>query len=137
MKVVAHLLEFTSFALLLALVPPNAWAQGMIGGVIQRSAVQSAVNPPSAGPWSANNVAATRPFGNIDISTAGTSNDSVKAWAQGRTTTERIELNGRCRVITNPSNAERYSADAREFCRSYMTVGSANPPPGTPPGTRY
>ncbi len=90
-------------------------------------AASGSANTPSSGPWTANNVTAARPFGNINISAAGTTEQSVMAWAQQRTPAERAELSGRCEVITNASNASRYPADAQQFCRNYMMVASANP----------
>jgi hypothetical protein len=90
---------------------------------------------PSAGPWTANNVTAQRPFGDINVSSAGTTTETVRTWAQQRSPAERAEISGRCTVITNAGNASRYPADAQQFCRNYMMVASANPPSGKGPTT--
>ena len=82
---------------------------------------------PSSGPWTADNVTAARPFGNINVTAAGNSTESVRTWVQGRSAAERAELSGRCQVITSSANASKYPADAQQFCRNYMMVASANP----------
>ena len=112
MKLKSHLIGIAGMGLLIALTSADAFAQ-------------RANNVPSGGPWSANNVTATRPFGSIDVSRAGSSAESVRTWSQGRSATERTELNGRCDVITTPANAGRYRPGDLQFCRNYMTVGSA------------
>jgi hypothetical protein len=116
MKLKPHLIEIAGVGLLVALTSADALAQ--------RSNVPGATGP-SAGPWTANNVTAARPFGSIDVSRAGSSAESVRTWSQGRSGTERAELTGRCEVITTPANAGRYRAGDLQFCRNYMMVGSA------------
>ncbi len=125
MKLKSRLIEIAGVGLLVALVSADAFAQ--------RANVPGAPAP-SAGPWTANNVTATRPFGSIDVSRAGASAESVRTWSQGRSGTERAELTGRCEFITTPANAARYRAGDQQFCRNYMTVGSARRiSPGTNP----
>jgi len=112
MKLKSHLIGIAAMGLLAALTSADALAQ-------------RANNVPSAGPWTANNVTATRPFGSIDVSRAGSSAESVRTWSQGRSATERAELTGRCDVITTPANSGRYRPGDLQFCRNYMMVGSA------------
>ena len=81
----------------------------------------------SQGPWTANNVTAARPFGDINIQAAGTTPDAIRTWSQSRSATERAELQGRCDVIMNPANTSRYDMQAQTFCRNYMMVASADP----------
>jgi hypothetical protein len=88
---------------------------------------------PSIGPWTADNVTAERPFGAINTDAAGTTSESMRTWAQGRTASERSELSGRCTVITNPTNASRYSSETQRFCRDYMMVANV-PSPDNPSG---
>jgi hypothetical protein len=87
----------------------------------------------SQGPWSANNVTAARPFGDISIEAAGTTNESVRTWAQSKSASERAEISGRCEVITDASNSSRYPMNAQAFCRTYMMVAALNAPSGGNP----
>ena len=140
MRLRSHLIEIASVVVLAAFAGSNALAQGSqttspTGKASGSTATQPATKgagatAPSSGPWTADNVTAARPFGDINISAAGTSTESVRTWVQGRSASERAELSGRCAVITNSSNAARYPANAQQFCRSYMMVASANPPAG-------
>ena len=123
MKLSSRLIEIASVGLLVAFASSDALAQG---GATGRAGA-------SSGPWTANNVTAARPFGTIDVSRAGSSAESVRTWSQGRSATERTELTGRCEFITTPANAARYGAGDQQFCRNYMTVGSAR---RISPGTR-
>jgi len=141
MKLKSRLIEIAGVGLLVAFASSNAFAQGAIerganavGNAASNTgkAVVGAVTP-SPGPWTADNVTAARPFGNIDVSRAGTSTASVRTWYQARTPHERNELTGRCGVINNPANSARYPANAQQFCRNYLTA-SANPPT---PTTKY
>jgi hypothetical protein len=100
------------------------------GAAGSQATTKGAGTMPSSGPWTADNVTAARPFGNINVSAAGNTTESVRTWVQGRSATERAELSGRCQVITSSTNASRYPADAQQFCRNYMMVASANPPAG-------
>jgi hypothetical protein len=78
-------------------------------------------------------VTSARPFGDINIQAAGTTNESVRTWSQGRTAAEREELSERCDVITNPANSSKnYPMNAMQFCRTYMMVAAVNPPAGSP-----
>ena len=125
MKLTSRLIGTAGVGLLVALASAEALAQ--------RANVPGA-STPSAGPWTANNVTAARPFGSIDVSRAGASAESVRTWSQGRSATERAELTGRCEFITTPANAARYRAGDQQFCRNYMMVGSARRiSPGTNP----
>ena len=125
MKLTSRLIGIAGVGLLVALASAEAFAQ--------RANVPRAATP-SAGPWTANNVTAARPFGSIDVSRAGASAESVRTWSQGRSATERAELTGRCEFITTPANAARYRAGDQQFCRNYMMVGSARRiSPGTNP----
>ena len=83
---------------------------------------------PLSGPWTTENVAAERPFGNIDISRAGKTTAQVRTWAQTRTPMERNELSGRCGVVGDAANSSRYPADAQEFCRTYTAMQVITPP---------
>jgi len=82
--------------------------------------------------WNTSTVSTTNPFGTIDINAAGTTPDSIRQWAQGRSATERAELQGRCGVIS--ANAGRYPMQAQTFCRNFMTASNASPG-GTPGST--
>lgn len=79
-------------------------------------------------PWTTDNVSAERPFGNIDVSRAGTTTAQVRTWAQTRTPMERNELSGRCDIIADPANSARYPANAQEFCRTYIAMSQLTPP---------
>ncbi len=106
----------------------NGKAGQTTGAAGSQSTTKSAgATAPSAGPWTADNVTAARPFGNINVTAAGSSTESMRTWAQGRSASERAELSGRCAVITNTANASKYPADAMQFCRSYMMVSAASP----------
>jgi len=74
----------------------------------------------SGGNWSTANVTANDPFGTINVNAAGTTQDSIRSWAQGRSAAERTELMGRCGVISEQGNAQRYPAHAQQFCRNFM-----------------
>ena len=125
MKLTSRLIGIAGGGVLVALASAEA--------IAQRANVPGA-STPSAGPWTANNVTAARPFGSIDVSRAGASAESVRTWSQGRSATERAELTGRCEFITTPANAARYRAGDQQFCRNYMMVGSARRiSPGTNP----
>jgi len=150
MRLRSHLIGIASVAVLVAFAGANALAQGSYGSQTdkttqsqsttkstgaQTSGSQSTqksagATAPSAGPWTADNVTAARPFGDINVNAAGTTQQSVMVWVQQRTPAERAELTGRCQVITNANNASRYPADAMQFCRNYMMVASANPSSG-------
>ena len=105
---------------------PNPGAAGATGkGTTGPGA--SSTSGSSAGSYTANNVTAVRPFGDIDVRAAGSTDQSVRTWAQGRSAAERAEISSRCQVITNASNASRYPMDAQQFCRTYMMTASANP----------
>ena len=160
MRLRSHLLAIVSAATLIGFVGANALAQGTPSTPSDKSGQSSsapsspstkstpgaqtsgsqtttkgaAADAPSSGPWTADNVTAARPFGSIDITPAGTTSQSVSAWAQQRTPAERAELTGRCEIITNAQNSSRFMADAVAFCRSYMMVASANPPAGKASG---
>ena len=71
----------------------GAGAGAEIGGSTAKSA---GANAPSLGPWTADNVTAARPFGEINIMAAGTTTQSISTWAGQRTPAERAELSGRC-----------------------------------------
>ena len=116
MKLKSRLIGIAGVGLFVALASADAFAQ---------RAGPPGASTPSTGPWTANNVTATRPFGGIDVSRAGASAESVRTWSQGRSATERAELTGRCEFITTPANAARYRAGDQQFCRNYMMVGSA------------
>ena len=124
MQLKSRLTVIAGVGLLFALASADAFAQ---------RAGPPGASAPSAGPWTANNVTAARPFGGIDVSRAGSSAESVRTWSQGRSGTERAELTGRCEFITTPANAARYGAGDQQFCRNYMMVGSAR---RISPGTR-
>ena len=79
--------------------------------------------------WTSQNVSGERPFGNIDVTPAGSSVQSVRLWSLGRSVLERYEINGRCAVITMPENAARYSQSDQQFCRNYAMAGFARPTP--------
>ena len=138
MKLKSRLMTIAGAGLLVAFASSNVLAQGAIerganavGNAVGDAgkAVGDALTP-SSGPWTTDNVAAARPFGNIDVSGAGTSTDSVRTWTQGRSASERSELSGRCSIINNPANSARYPANAQRFCRDYVTA-SASPPSAT------
>lgn len=82
---------------------------------------------PSPGRWTTQNVSTERPFGDIDVSPAGSSVQSVRLWSLGRSVLQRYEINGRCAVITTPANAARYSDSDRQFCQNYRLAGFARP----------
>jgi hypothetical protein len=158
MRLRSHLIEIAAAVTLVAFAGTNALAQGSTtkekagqstatpstppstsqspaGQAGQPNAAAGAqkgagATAPSSGPWTADNVTAARPFGNINVSAAGNTTESVRTWVQGRSASERAELSGRCQVITSSANASRYPADAQQFCRNYMMVASANPPAG-------
>ena len=105
------------------------------GADVSGSATKGAgANTASQGPWTSDNVTAARPFGELNITAAGTTNQSVSSWAQQRTPAERAEIMGRCEVITNAQNSSRFMPDAVAFCRTYMMTASANPPGGKASG---
>ena len=108
---------------------PSAGKAGQANGPAgaQSTTKGAGATAPSAGPWTADNVTAARPFGDINVSAAGNTTESMRTWVQGRSASERAELSGRCQVITNTANASRYPADAQQFCRNYMMVASAAP----------
>jgi len=142
MKLKSRLIEIAGVGLLIAFASSNVLAQGAIqkganavgnaAGDAAKAvgdagrAVGDAVTP-SPGPWTADNVTAARPFGNIDVSRAGTSADSVRTWSQARSASEKSELTGRCSIISNPANSARYPANAQQFCRNYITASAAPP----------
>jgi hypothetical protein len=155
MRLRSHLIEIAAAATLVAFAGSNALAQGSApagkagstttqstpstapsttgktsqpnGAANQPTTKGAGAAAPSSGPWTANNVTAARPFGDINVSAAGNTTDSMRTWAQGRSASERAELSGRCQVISNSANASRYPADAQQFCRNYMMVASAAP----------
>jgi hypothetical protein len=155
MRLKSRLIGFASIGLLVAFAASDTFAQGAQPGAKSSPPSTSAPNAaspaqgkgaaPSAstqskagasaasqGPWTADNVTAARPFGEINIQAAGTTDASVRTWAQARTPAERAELNGRCAVINNPANSARYQADAKQFCTRYEMVAALNPPAGSP-----
>lgn len=135
MKLKSRLIEIAGISLLIAFASSNVLAQGAVerGAKAVGNAAGDAARAvgdaltPSPGPWTADNVTAARPFGNIDVSGAGSSTDSVRTWSQARTASERSELNGRCSIISNPANSARYPANAQQFCRNYVTASAAPP----------
>jgi len=142
MRLKSRLIEFASIGLLVAFAGSDALAQGAQPGATpgaEKSAPPSgaagqakgagAQTPSSQGPWTADNVTAARPFGDINIQAAGTTTESVRTWVQGRSPAERAELSGRCNVITNPANSSRYDMQTQQFCRNYMMVAAASPAP--------
>ena len=141
MRLKSRLIEFASIGLLVAFAASDTFAQGaQPGGQESKGAGASAgasaagkAGAPSSGPWTADNVTAARPFGDISVAAAGNTNDSVRTWSQGRSASERAELSGRCGVINSPANAARYPADAKQFCSTYMSVSAASPAPGGAP----
>jgi hypothetical protein len=157
MRVKSRLSEIASVGLLVAFASTAALAQGAAGGAGSTPEGQSAtgVRPnvgsaaapttaptakaessresASAGPWTADNVTADRPFGAISTDAAGTTPESMRTWAQTRTESERTELSGRCAVITSSANSSKYPSQAQEFCRDYMMVANV-PTPSNPSG---
>jgi hypothetical protein len=87
---------------------------GTVGGAGATATAQAYPN------WTAATVSPSQPFGAIDIATAGTTPTAV--WVNERTPAERVELTGRCNVINNQANANRYDTNAKTFCRNYMTA---------------
>ena len=144
----AHLIGIAGIGLLIAFVS-NAFAQGAaepapntLGNVPNSNAPgafgtapNALGNAPAFGPalplpepWTPDNVPPARPFGNIDVSRAGTTTAQVRTWAQGRTPMERNELSGRCQVISDPANSQRYPANAQAFCSTYSAMQVITPP---------
>jgi hypothetical protein len=82
---------------------------------------------PRPGHWTAQNVTEQKPFGTIDVTPAGSTVESVRLWSLGRSVLERYEINGRCAVITDPTNAARYGESDQQFCRNYKLAGFARP----------
>ena len=134
----SRLIGIAGVGLLVAFASASALAQGAIergvnaAGKAVGDAGRAAVDAvtPSPGPWTADNVSAARPFGTIDVSTAGTTPAQVRTWSDARTPQERNELNGRCSVITNPTYSARYPTNAHQFCRTFTTA-QASPAPST------
>jgi hypothetical protein len=87
----------------------------------------SAEWPSSSSNFNTTNVSTTNPFGSIDVGAAGTTPESMRQWMQGRSASERAELQGRCGVITSSANTNRYPRQAQTFCRNYMTASNASP----------
>jgi hypothetical protein len=155
MRLKSRLIGFASIGLLVAFAASDTFAQGAQpgakgsqpstsapsaapGSTAQGKATAPSTSPTgkagapaaSQGPWTADNVTAARPFGDINIQAAGNTNESVRTWAQGRSASERAELSGRCAVINSPANAARYAADAKQFCTRFEMVAAASPAPG-------
>ncbi len=120
MKLSSPLIGIAGVALLLASVSSSASAQPA-----NLAPPTKEVHPPRQ--WTAYDVTAERPFGNIDIAPAGSSVETVRLWSLGRSVSERYELNGRCAFITTPANAPRYRPSDQEFCRNYSLAGFARP----------
>jgi hypothetical protein len=137
-----HVLQVASISLAIALGSAAAVAQGVVpntpttgqtgtatggtggrvGGTVGTGVTAAApvnTNPVYAN-WTAETVSPSQPFGAIDIATAGTTPTAV--WVNNRTFAERAELTGRCNVINNQANANRYDTNAKTFCRNYMTA---------------
>ena len=162
MRLKSRLVEFASVGLLVAFAASETFAQGTPSGAAGSGGPEAskssgasgsagaggAAGGPSGsanvgaqgkagasasqGPWTANNVTAARPFGDIDIQAAGSTSESVRTWVQTRTAAEREELRGRCEFISDPANTSRYPMNAQTFCRNYMMV-SLNAPAGSNP----
>lgn len=141
MRLKSRLIAFASVGVLVALAASDTFAQGAQPGAKGSASPQATTPSTSAagkagastasqGPWTADNVTAARPFGDINIQAAGNTDQSVRTWAQGRSASERAELSGRCAVINNPANSARYAADARQFCTRYVMVAAASPATG-------
>jgi hypothetical protein len=120
MKPSSPLIGIAGVALLLASLSSSASAQ-----TANLAPPTKEIHPPRH--WTAYDVTAERPFGNIDIAPAGSSVESVRLWSLGRSVAERYELNGRCTFLTTPTNAPRYRPSDQEFCRNYKLAGFARP----------
>ena len=118
MRSIFRLVETAALALVVGMGASSAWSQ--------------TTDEKHESNWTVDKVLTTDPFGTIDIDAAGTSADSVKTWAQGRTSSERTELDGRCSVIDDPSYASRYADQARIFCRHYADATNTQ---GSSPST--
>ena len=137
----SRLIEIAGVGLLIACASSSAFAQAAIEPVPNQLATPPIGTPsigagrppastfvPLSDPWTTTNVPAERPFGNIDVSRAGTTTAQVRTWAQGRTPMERDELSGRCQVISDQANGSRYPANAQAFCRTYDAMQMITPP---------
>jgi hypothetical protein len=146
----AHVIGIAGIGLFFAFTSAIALAQGAAEpapntlGTLPSGSAPSALGPapnalgsgapafgpalPLPEPFTPESVAPARPFGNIDISRAGTTTAQVRTWAQGRTPMERNELSGRCQVISDPANSSRYPSNAQEFCRTYSAMQVITPP---------
>ena len=119
---------------------PTAGSEGSLGaGTAGATPGGAAGNVGGAGgtattTFTTDTVSTTNPFGTINVGQAGTTTESIRTWAQGRSASERAELQGRCNVITTEANSSRYPAQAVSFCRNFMTASNANPS-GTTGGT--
>jgi len=120
MKPQSHFIAIALTGAIVAVAAPAALAQRA-----NNTATSATATSPSAGPWTASNVMAARPFGNIDTVSAGTTNQTVHSWVLERSPSQRAELNGRCNIIGNPYYTRRYPAQAQQFCQNYLTVESA------------
>jgi hypothetical protein len=126
MKLKSRLIGIAVVGLLAALASADAFAQQAdVPGAMNLAPPTQGVQPPRH--WTAYEVTAERPFGDIDVAPAGSSVESVRLWSLGRSVLERYEINGRCAVITNPPNAARYGESDQQFCRNYKLAGFARP----------
>lgn len=122
MKSKSRFVEIAGLGLIVAFAWSSASAQ-------QGNLAPPTNTMPRPGHWTSQNVSEQRPFGNIDVTPAGSSVESVRLWSLGRSVLERYEINGRCAVIAMPDNAARYSESDQEFCRNYRLAGFARPVP--------
>ena len=118
MKSKSRFVEIAGLGLMVAFASSSASAQ-------QVNLAPPTNTMPRPGHWTAQNVSEQRPFGNIDVTPAGSSVESVRLWSLGRSVLQRYEISGRCAVITNPQNAARYGESDRQFCRNYKLAGFA------------
>src|SRR5678816_3305621 len=107
MKLSAPLVEIAGVVLLVTLASSSASAQRA-----NLAPPTKEVHRPRH--WTAYTVTVERPFGKLDVAAAGSSVETVRLWALGRSVSERDELNGRCAFITTHANALRYRPTDQE-----------------------
>ncbi len=69
------------------------------------------------------------PFGEIDVSTAGTTEEEATTFFNGLTAEQQSEISGRCAVILNPVHQERYAEEMPStLCRNLVAAGLVDEP---------
>lgn len=111
----------TALAVSLGLLAPATSAQETGGAAGPTGMSETAAGDMMFTP---ENVDPAQPFGELDVTTAGTTPEESQSFFEGLSPEQQTEVQGRCGVILSPVHQERYAEEAASvLCRNLLEAG--------------